>query len=267
MSTIVLPWQGLYALDPHLGPLRLSSAQDPPRDATSRMCDGQVTPPRPAGAAASGDAPVGRSAAHHPETGEAAHVGAWRYDQEVAGSLGFERTEAWSPDALGFRVRIDLVGDVRFPADEPRATSPDRLSARTASCGAIVVIPQHRAGLDTDIALLDALARYGFVAARIALPAGITAFEQADILFEHLLVVQRAFAGRLHSSIGLLGLGGGADAVFEIARLNRELGIGLDITAAMAMGRGRRIDVTQVLSTVVPVFRRHLMRDGDAPPR
>jgi hypothetical protein len=267
MSTIVLPWQGLNAPAPRLGSLRFSCARNPPNDTTSRMCDEPVTPPGPAGAAAPGTPSVDRSAAPHSETGEAAHVGAWRYDRAIAGSLGFERSEAWSPDALGFRVRVDLVGDVRFPADEPRVTSPERLSARTPPCGAIVVISQHRGGLDTDIALLEALARHGFVAARIGLPAGITAFEQADILFEHLLVVQRAFAGRLRTSIGLLGLGGEADAVFEIARLNRELGIGLDITAAMAMGRGRRIDVAQVLYTVVPVFRRHLMREGETAPR
>ena len=201
----------------------------------------------------------------------AAFVGRWQYDASLTGTFGFAPDVDVEPDdqadapaaATHFcRARAALQADVRFPADVPDAGSPAALSA-VQPCPVLLVLSHEPLPLSATLAVAERLAAHGFIAAHLRLPGALTAFERADLLFEHLLVIDRVFPRERRGAIGLLGLGPGADSVFEMARLNRELVLGLDLQAAMAVTHREAPETDAIVRTAAPVFRRHLARCGE----
>jgi hypothetical protein len=133
-------------------------------------------------------------------------------------------------------VTIPRLAIVRFPADAPGATLPSQLSAAKPSYPLFVVVHGNGHTYTNYAFLLEHLARNGFIAVSIHLNSGLSGLARANAFFDHVTTLNTVFGASLQNSVAVLGHSRGGEAVFKIARLNQSLGLGVGLSALLALG-------------------------------
>jgi hypothetical protein len=173
------------------------------------------------------------------------HVGAFDVDATFLGGLGIgatmtvqdENTSYFTPGGfVAVNVNIPRLAIVRFPADVAGATSPSQISAAKANYPLVVVVHGNGHTYTNYAFLLEHLAHNGFIAVAIHINGGLHGLARANAFFDHLNTINQAFGSSVQNNVAVLGHSRGGEAVFKIARLNQSLGLGIGLSALMALG-------------------------------
>lgn len=198
---------------------------------------------------------------------EWAQVGQWFYDEATQGSATVVDEAGSYSTPGGFasvNVNVPRRAHVFFPTDAAGVTNPAQISAALPNYPLIVVVHGNGHSYTSYDFLLQHLARNGFVAASIHLNGGMAALGRANMLFDHLAILNPAFGAKLQNNIGIMGHSRGGEAVLKAARLNQQQGLGHSINAIISLAPTDQYgheDLAPPWAT--PYFVLYGSRDGD----
>ncbi len=160
-----------------------------------------------------------------------AHVGSHDYDQSTQGTITVADPQA---DILS-PVTVNLIAEVRFPADQPGVTNPALASSAQPSYPLIVCVHGNGHVFGNYTYLLEHWARNGFIVASIHLNTGMAGEGRARVLFKHIEILKAKFGTRLQDNIGIMGHSRGGEGVVSAARLNKAPGPEHGINAIISL--------------------------------
>lgn len=194
-------------------------------------------------------------------------VGQWFYDETTQGSVTVvDEWDGYSTPG-GFatvNVTVPRKAHVFFPADSAGITNPAQISGTLADYPLVVVVHGNGHSYTTYDFLLQHLARNGFVAASIHLNLGMSGLGRANVLFDHIAILEAAFGTKLQNNIGIMGHSRGGEAIIKAARLNQQQGLGHAINAIISLAPTDQYG-HEVLGPpwATPYFVLYGSRDGD----
>jgi hypothetical protein len=161
-------------------------------------------------------------------------------------------------------VNVPRRAHVYFPADAAGVTNPAQISAVAASYPVIVIVHGNGHSYTSYDTLLAHLARNGFIACSIHLNGNMAALGRANVMFQHLPLLQAMFGPKMQDNIGLIGHSRGGEAVVKAARLNQTGGLGHSINAVLGLAPTDQYG-SEVLggAWATPYFVLYGSRDGD----
>lgn len=161
-------------------------------------------------------------------------------------------------------VNVPRRAHVYFPADAAGVTNPAQISAVAANYPVIVIVHGNGHSYTSYDTLLAHLARNGFIACSIHLNGNMAALGRANVMFQHLPLLQAMFGPKMQDNIGLMGHSRGGEAVVKAARLNQTGGFGHAINAVLALAPTDQYG-SEVLggAWATPYFVLYGSRDGD----
>lgn len=161
-----------------------------------------------------------------------AFVGSCDYDQSTQGAVTVADPQADIPSP----VTVNLVAEVRFPADQAGVTNPALASSARPDYPLIVCVHGNGHNFGNYTYLLDHWARNGFIAASILLNGGMAGEGRARVLFKHIEILKARFGSRAQNRIGIMGHSRGGEGVVSAARLNKPPGPDHGIEAIVSLG-------------------------------
>jgi hypothetical protein len=201
------------------------------------------------------------------------HAGTFHYDETAVASLGLPGTASVEDEAGHYSTpgvfstvtrNVPMRAHVYFPADAASVTDPAQISASQPSYPMVVIIHGNGHSYTSYDALLEHFAKSGFVAVSINLNTGMSALGRANMLFQHLAVLNAVFAGKVQNNIGIMGHSRGGEAVLKAARLNHELALGHGINALISLAPTDQYGKESMTSAwAKPYFVLYGSRDGD----
>ena len=104
----------------------------------------------------------------------------------------------------------------------------------------IVIVHGNGQDYTTYDFLLQHFAHNGFIAASVdcrynSTSHGMRGLGRANVLFEHLTILNADFGATVQNNIGIMGHSRGGEAVVKAARLNQENALGHQINAVIAL--------------------------------
>ncbi|MCG8575044.1 MAG: hypothetical protein MI810_09195 [Flavobacteriales bacterium] len=195
------------------------------------------------------------------------HVGNWNYTETTQGIASVDDEPGFYSNPGGFVPVTETVNrraHVFFPADAPGATAPGQISASQADYPCVVIVHGNGHNYVNYDFVLEHLARNGFIAASIHLNGGMGGLGRANMLFEHLNILNTAFGASMQNNIGIMGHSRGGEGVFKAARLNQSQALGHNINAIISLGptdHYGREELGGAFAT--PLFMLYGSRDGD----
>lgn len=160
------------------------------------------------------------------------HAGSYAYDQTTQGTV----TVNDPGGDFGSPVTVNLVAEIRFPADNAGVTNPALISNARPDYPLLVCVHGNGHNYKNYTYLLDHWARNGFIAASIHLNTGMAGEGRASVLFKHIGILKGLFAGHIQSKIGIMGHSRGGEAVVSAARMNQQQALGHGIKAIISLG-------------------------------
>ncbi|HYR11396.1 MAG TPA: hypothetical protein VEQ60_26680, partial [Longimicrobium sp.] len=192
------------------------------------------------------------------------HVGSWSYMQSAV-NVQDELNQYHTPGMfISGNPSVPRNANVFFPADVAGVTSPAQISAAQASYPVVVIIHGNGHSYTSYDWLLQHLARNGFIAASIHLNGGMGALGRANMLFQHLPLLQAAFGVKMQNNIGVMGHSRGGEAVIKAVRLNQQMALGYNLNAIISLAPTDQYG-SEVLggAWATPYFVLYGSRDGD----
>lgn len=161
-----------------------------------------------------------------------AFVGNCDYDQSTQGTVTVADPQANIPSP----VTVNLVAEVRFPADQAGVTNPALASSARPDYPLVVCVHGNGHNFGNYTYLLEHWARNGFIAASILLNGGMAGEGRARVLFKHIEILKAKFGSRMQNRIGIMGHSRGGEGVVSAARLNALPGPNHGIQAIVSLG-------------------------------
>lgn len=160
------------------------------------------------------------------------HVGSYAYDQSTQGTVTVNDPGGDN----GSPVTVNLIAQVRFPADNPGITNPTQISNAEPDYPLLVCVHGNGHNYQNYTYLLDHWAKNGFIAASIHLNGGMAGEGRASVLFRHIDILKNLFVGHVQNKIGIMGHSRGGEGVVSAARMNQQLALGHGINAIISLG-------------------------------
>lgn len=189
-----------------------------------------------------------------------AHAGSFSYNQATQGTVTVNDPGGdW-----GSPVTVNLVAEIRFPADAPGVTNPAQISAAQADYPLLVCVHGNGHNYQNYTYLLEHWARNGFIAASIHLNTGMAGEGRASVLFRHIDILKSLFAGHVQNSLGIMGHSRGGEGVVSAARMNQQQALGHGIEAVISLGpTDQYTNETLAGAWATPYLVMHGAMDGD----
>ena len=188
-----------------------------------------------------------------------AHSGSANYTQSTQGTVTVN-----DPGGLGSNVTVNLIAEVRFPADSPSVTNPSQISSARPTYPLIVCVHGNGHHYQNYTYLLNHWARNGFIAASIHLNVNMAGEGRASVLFRHIQILKNMFAGHIQDKIGIMGHSRGGEGVVSAARMNQSLSPKHGIEAIISLGpTDQYTNETMTGAWATPYLVMHGAMDGD----
>jgi len=190
-----------------------------------------------------------------------AEVGGFEYDQTTQGSIMVNDPQA-NPGTV---LTVNLVAEVRFPADNPNVTDPNQIRTADGPYPLLVCVHGNGQNYKNYTYLLDHWAKNGFIAASILLNNGMAAEGRARVLFKHLQILKTLFGAHVKNEIGIMGHSRGGEGVATAARLNSQEALGHGIKAIVSLAPTDQYTPRETLAGAwsTPYLVMHGAMDGD----
>ncbi|HEV2754981.1 MAG TPA: hypothetical protein VG318_04315 [Actinomycetota bacterium] len=206
-------------------------------------------------------------------SGDFPHAGNFNYTETtnvpgfgLAGSVTVqdEDTSYHAPGAFTpVNTTVARRANVFFPASAAGVTDPAQIAAG-GPYPVVVIVHGNGHQYTSYNALLTHLARNGFIAASIHLNGNMRALGRANVMFQHLPILQGVFGASMQNNIGLLGHSRGGEAILKAARLNSQDALGHGINALIPLAPTDQYGSERLeLGWATPMFVLYGSRDGD----
>lgn len=188
------------------------------------------------------------------------HAGSYEYNQSTQGSVTVN-----DPDGdYDTTPTVNLVAEIRFPADNPNVTNPAQISNAEPDYPLLVCVHGNGHNYRNYTYLLEHWAKNGFIAASIHLDTGMAGVGRASVLFEHIDILKSLFTGHIQNKIGIMGHSRGGEGVVSAARMNHQQSLGHGIEAIISLGpTDQYTNETLGGSWATPYLVMHGAMDGD----
>jgi fermentation-respiration switch protein FrsA (DUF1100 family) len=187
------------------------------------------------------------------------HAGSADYTQATQGNVVVN-----DPGGLGSNVTVNLIAEVRFPADSSGVTDPSQISSAQSNYPLIVCVHGNGHHYQNYTYLLNHWARNGFIAASIHLNLDMAGEGRASVLFRHIEILKSMFAGNIQDKIGIMGHSRGGEGVVSAARMNQSLMPKHGIEAIISLGpTDQYTNETMTGAWATPYLVMHGAMDGD----
>ena len=188
------------------------------------------------------------------------NVGSYSYTQATQNSISVS-----DPGGdFGSPVLVNLIAEVRFPADAPNVTDPAQISNAQPDYPLLVCVHGNGHNYQNYTYLLDHWAKNGFIAASIHLNTGMAGEGRASVLFKHISILKTLFGSHVQNKIGIMGHSRGGEGVVSAARMNQQQALGHGIKAIISLGpTDRYTSETLAGAWATPYLVMHGAMDGD----
>jgi dienelactone hydrolase len=188
------------------------------------------------------------------------HAGSYEYNQATQGTV----TVSDPQGDYTTQPTLNLVAEIRFPADNPGVSEPAQISNAQADYPLLVCVHGNGHNYKNYTYLLDHWAKNGFIAASIHLDSGMAGEGRASVLFKHIDILKGLFAGHIQNKIGIMGHSRGGEGVVSAARMNQQQVLGHGIKAIISLGpTDQYTKETLAGSWATPYLVMHGAMDGD----
>ncbi|MCP4246965.1 MAG: hypothetical protein GY778_07935, partial [bacterium] len=150
------------------------------------------------------------------------HAGSYSYTQATQGSISVSDPGGDLPSP----VTVNLIAEVRFPADNANVTNPANISTSQGTYPLLVCVHGNGHSYQNYTYLLEHWAKNGFIAASIHLNGGMAGEGRASVLFKHIDILKTLFPGKVQNKIGIMGHSRGGEGVVSAARMNHQQTLG-----------------------------------------
>lgn len=135
---------------------------------------------------------------------------------------------------------VPMRAHVYFPADALGATTPADISTARPNYPLIVIVHGNGQNYTSYDFLLQHFAHNGFIAASVdcrynSISHGMNGLGRANVLFEHLSILNGDFGATVQNNIGIMGHSRGGEGVIKAARLNQQNALGHNINAVISL--------------------------------